>query len=331
MTIALILILTCTAILLFILFRPRRSPYSRRVTGSRNGQPWYRDLENRNRPVIRLNWILLLLALMLANTAVVQAQEETTVPLHIRLRAADGSAVVGESVILERLPEEEVVSPDCITNATGQCTWYVEPGLYQVLFARSLDDISALAVAEGGLRGLGLTVGQTAVTYHFTFHSDTRVYFDAAPNSAVPEPIIPAETHQHAHGAAVTPPADSAETHQHGQGAAVTPSVDSAETPDHHETAMPLPSSVSVTNTQISAETTGQPWRPLVYITLGLVVGVGLHLLQRRSKQAPPAESDQTLGLRQVWPWKRPKAAEKQPDLIEGQSQIFASEEEETD
>jgi hypothetical protein len=43
MNIALILFFLCTAILLFILFRPRRSPYDRRVTGSRNGLPWNRD------------------------------------------------------------------------------------------------------------------------------------------------------------------------------------------------------------------------------------------------------------------------------------------------
>ena len=298
MNIALILFFLCMAILLVILFRPRRSRYIRRVTSNRNGQPWYRDLENRSRPVICLTQLLFLLALMLANTGVVLAQDETTVPLRIRLRASDGSAVVAELLVLERLPDEEVVEPVCLTDATGQCTWYVEPGLYQVLFTRPLDEISALAVAEGGLRGLGLTVGQTAVTYHFTLHSDAHVYFDAAPDSAVPEPIIPAETHQHGHGANI--PA----------------SVDSAETPDHHETATPLPSSVSVTNTQISAETTGQPWRPLVYIILGLLLGSGLHFLQRYSSS-----------LRK----QKKEANRRRPTVIEGQWQVVEPGVKETD
>jgi hypothetical protein len=288
MNIALILFFLCMAILLVILFRPRRSRYIRRVTSNRNGQPWYRDLENRSRPVICLTQLLFLLALMLANTGVVLAQDETTVPLRIRLRASDGSAVVAELLVLERLPDEEVVEPVCLTGTTGQCTWYVEPGLYQLLFTRPLDEISALAVAEGGLRGLGLTVGQTAVTYHFTFHSDDHVYFDAAPDATVPEPVIPAETHQHGPGAAVTPPVDSAET------------------------ATSRPNSVAITTTEISAETTGQAWRPLVYIILGLLLGSGLHLLQRLRRPEKKAK-------------KRP------PTVIEGQWQVVEPGKEETD
>jgi hypothetical protein len=234
--------------------------------------------------------------LLFAGTSNVLAQEGTTVPLHIRLRAADGSAVVGERVILERFPDEEAISPDCITNATGQCTWYVEPGLYQLLFSRPLDEISALAVAEGGLRGLGLTVGRTAVTYHFTFHSDAYVYFDAAPDAAVPEPVIPAETHQH--------------------GAAVTRPVDTAVTSDHHTTptATSLPASVVVTTMQGSESATGQPWLPLVYIFLGLLLGSGLHVLQRYSSS-----------LRR----QAQKAQKRPPTIIEGQWQVLEPGEEE--
>jgi hypothetical protein len=234
--------------------------------------------------------------LLFAGTSNVLAQEGTTVPLHIRLRAADGSAVVGERVILERFPDEEAISPDCITNATGQCTWYVEPGLYQLLFSRPLDEISALAVAEGGLRGLGLTVGRTAVTYHFTFHSDAYVYFDAAPDAAVPEPVIPAETHQH------------------GDEETIPELVDTAETPHHHETATAVPSSVAITATQISAESAGRPWLPLVYIALGLLLGSGLHFLQRYSSS-----------LRR----QAQKAQERPPTIIEGEWQVLEPGEEE--
>ena len=287
------LVIGSLAILLFILFRPRRNPYSRRVTGSLNGQPWYHNLRNKNQQLsVRLARIIFLFAVLFMLPAGVLAQEETAIPLRIRLRTADGSAVVGETVVLERLPEEEAVSPDCLTDTAGQCTWSVAPGLYQVLFSRSIDDISALEVAEGGLRGLGLTVGLTAVTYHFTFHSDTRVYFDAAPDSAVPEPIIPAETHQHGHGAAVTSPVDTAET------------------------ATSRPNSVAVTATQISARTTGQPWLPLVYIVLGLLLGSGLHFLQRYSSS-----------LRR----QAQKAQERPPTIIEGEWQVLEPGEEEAD
>src|SRR5690606_28151427 len=106
--------------------------------------------------------------------------------LQIRLRAGDGAAIVGETVILERLPEEERMLPECTTDAYGECSWHVNRGLYQVLFTRPLDDITALAVAEGGLRGLGITVGETDIIYHFIFHSDGHVYFDATPEAAVP-------------------------------------------------------------------------------------------------------------------------------------------------
>jgi hypothetical protein len=210
------------------------------------------------------------------------------------------------------LPDGEPISPDCITNATGQCTWYVEPGLYQLLFSRPLDEISALAVAEGGLRGLGLTVGRTAVTYHFTFHSDAYVYFDAAPDAAVPEPVIPAETHQH--GSAVTRPVDTAETHQHGDEETIPELVDTAETPHHHETATAVPSSVAITATQISAESAGRPWLPLVYIALGLLLGSGLHFLQRYSSS-----------LRR----QAQKANKRPPTIIEGEWQVLEPGEEE--
>ena len=128
---------------------------------------------------------------------VARAQEGGGVDLRIRLRASDGSAVVDEPVVLQRLPDEEDIAPACRTDTEGICTWRVRRGLYQLLFDRPLDAVSALAVAEGGLRGLGVTVGDATITYHFTFHSDGRVYFDAAPEAAVPVPIIPESDELH--------------------------------------------------------------------------------------------------------------------------------------
>ncbi|MBK7179553.1 MAG: hypothetical protein IPH82_20650 [Chloroflexi bacterium] len=40
----LLLIVSLSGIVV-ILFRPRRSPYVRRITGTRNGRPWWKDNE----------------------------------------------------------------------------------------------------------------------------------------------------------------------------------------------------------------------------------------------------------------------------------------------
>lgn len=39
------ILIFCSLAILAILFWPRRSPYVRRVTRSRNGQPWWRNRE----------------------------------------------------------------------------------------------------------------------------------------------------------------------------------------------------------------------------------------------------------------------------------------------
>ena len=164
-------------------------------------------------------WLALWAALM--PTAV--AQGETTVPLTIRLRDSDGRPVTGEVVKLSRLPEETAVT--CTTDTQGECAWPAAPGLYQLLFDRPLDDISAAILGESGLRGLGVMVGAAPnggapngespnddasngnkpLTYHFTFHSDGRVYFDLAPDAPLPVPKIPTaeESHFHEGGTAV--------------------------------------------------------------------------------------------------------------------------------
>lgn len=114
------------------------------------------------------------------------------VTLTIQLRAEDGTPLVGEPVILEQLPDAAALGPECQTNQEGLCIWLVAPGLYQVRFpAYTLDDLSALALAEGGFSGLGVTVGDEPITYHFTRQEDGHVYFDADPDSPRPSPRIP--------------------------------------------------------------------------------------------------------------------------------------------
>jgi len=117
------------------------------------------------------------------------------VTLTIQLRATDGAPLVGEPVILEQLPDAAALDPQCQTDPEGLCTWLVAPGLYQVRFpAYTLDNLSALALAEGGLSGLGITVGESTIRYGFTVQADGHVYFDATPDAAAPTPRHPAET-----------------------------------------------------------------------------------------------------------------------------------------
>lgn len=211
----------------------------------------------------QLHWLASWLPFFLAMlVGVAEAQTAGDTRLQIRLRASDGTAVVGETVILERLPEEEPILPECITDAHGECTWYVGRGLYQVLFARPLDDISALAVAEGGLRGLGITVGDEDITYHFTFHSDGRVYFDAAPEAAAPSPIIPVGDVLHG-------------------GTAPTPTLTVIEDEPVEETATPEPTNTPDTAVDPSS---GSSWRLILFIAGGLVIGGSLHLWSRKKQ-----------------------------------------------
>ena len=209
----------------------------------------------------RNGWMMLLLASwLIVWTEVAVAQASGTLELRIRLRASDGTAVIGETVILERLPDEEPIAPDCVTNNNGECTWLVGRGLYQVLFTRQLDTVSALAVAEGGLRGFGVTVGDSPITYHFTFHSDGRVYFDAAPEAAVPSPIIPVGETLHG-------------------GAAPTPVPTSEQRIDVTPTRLPEQADVEKSNAN---PTSSGAWRLILFIGGGLMIGGGLHLWSRK-------------------------------------------------
>jgi hypothetical protein len=155
-----------------------------------------------------MRWLVLLLLLFgaVGHSLTAQAQlpgtdgaDEETVLLTIRLRDSDGRFVTDEPVSLSRLPEEETAVA-CTTDAQGECAWPVTRGLYQLLFARPLDGVNAVLLGEGGLRGLGVTVGETPITYHFTFHSDDYVYFDLAPEMPLPLPKIPSPDLIHHHG-----------------------------------------------------------------------------------------------------------------------------------
>lgn len=208
-----------------------------------------------------------LCAFFVCMTAVSPAQAQS-VRLEIRLRDGAGAPVAGESVTLQRLPEEADVQPACVTGAAGSCVWQVRRGLYQLLFARPLDDVSALALAEGGLRGFGLTVGEADVTYHFTLQADGRIYFDAAPEAAIPAAIIPSFDSLQG-GAAPTPAitfTDAAPTAMIELAPVVETAVPSAAPDFAGETAVTGPSS----------------WRILLALGLGLALGGGLHLYSRR-------------------------------------------------
>lgn len=221
--------------------------------------------------------VFMVMMALTASLVLIQAAGAQTgnepVALSIHLRVADGSPVAGEPVTLQRLPDEEPILPACTTDAQGTCTWYVGRGLYQVLFERPLDEVSALALAEGGLHGFGLTVGEAPIAYHFTLHNDGHVYFDAAPEAASPAPIIP--TLDLLHGG-VEPTPSFAETLEpeptDGQVVEQLP-LDSDVVDEDNVTQPPAK------NNETSSR---QGWRLVLLVGLGLVIGGGVYLLRHR-------------------------------------------------
>jgi hypothetical protein len=211
--------------------------------------------------------LLAALAILLTATKETNAQEAGgTVSLTVRLRAVNGEPIVDEPIVLQRLPDEDAVPPACRTDATGACTWPVVRGLYQVVFERPPDGVSALALAEGGLRGFGLTVGGEDIAYHFTFHDDGRVYFDAAPEADRPVPIIPTPELLMGGIAPTTTPEPGA-----------TAGAEPAAAPEGDE---PGGASGAPADTEAPAGRT--TWRFVLYLVLGLTAGGGLHLYSRR-------------------------------------------------
>lgn len=216
-------------------------------------------------------WVLLSwMALFAYQTASVQAAD--AVSLTVRVRHSDGTAAVGETIILERLPEEEPISPTCATDTSGRCSWTVGRGLYQVLLARPLDTISSLALAEGGLLGLGVTVGDNPITYHLTLHSDGRVYFDAAPEAAVPQPVLPVGELWHG---GILP--------------TLTPTVETMQ-PEPTVLALPAEDPAAVAAEAIPAAPETQ-WRLLGYIGGGLLLSVMVHLCKERRRRLAATEA----------------------------------------
>lgn len=216
--------------------------------------------------------VLFLIALTGWGTRTADAQQSLIVEVTVQLRDATGQPLTGESLTLATFLTDVNATMRCQTDADGRCRWAVEPGLYELLSARPLDAVSRLALAEGGLRGYGLTVGETPITYHFVLHSDTRLHFDAAPEAVQPQPIIPVADPDHTHGIAVPtePP--------------IPPATASAEPTDARATPEETPWAIATTTRQTS--TTGSQLSRILtvigYIGLGLAVGGGLHWWTRR-------------------------------------------------
>ena len=228
-----------------------------------------------DRWMLKHRWLLTIAIIAGALLPTAARGQGETVALTVQLRTAGGEPVAGEPVELQRLPDEEVIQPPCSTDDTGRCTWQVGRGLYQVLFERPLDDVSALALAEGGLRGFGLTVGAEAITYHFTFHDDGHAYFDAAPEAGRPVPIIPTPELLHG-GVAPTPTAEPA-------GEILAEAEPPATEGDGAGETLPEPA---------ENVNSGLRWRLILFVGVGLVVGGGLHLWSRRKERATSAAVD---------------------------------------
>lgn len=225
--------------------------------------------------------------LMLAHPA--QAQQ--TVRLEVRLRDSGGTAVSGEAVILQRLPEETPVLPNCTTGTDGVCIWHVRRGLYQALFTQPLDDVSALALAEGGLRGFGITVGDEPITYHFTLQRDDHVYFDAAPEAVMPVPIVPSYDSLHG-GTAPTPTITLTPAEQPTSVIELVPVEETAPSTGSGQ-------AVSTTVPELDKETainnpSNPIWQILLYIALGLLFGGAICAWPKAARRASRIKQTQS-------------------------------------
>jgi hypothetical protein len=149
------------------------------------------------------------------------------------------------------------------------------------------------------MAGFGITVGDAAITYSFTFQDDGHVYFDSTPDATVPSPIMPELEDLHFIGGAgaatptalpgiialveAVPTATQASIETAVSAHLVTPN---AGTPtSQQEDLAPV---ATMTATQPSP--TGHPNRRpnwLVFglsVTAGVVVGVGIYFISARQK-----------------------------------------------
>ena len=143
------------------------------------------------------NWLVALLVLVgLAvqiSAGFSHAYAQAAVLVTLQLRGSSGQEMDGVEITLLRPPENEYVN-SCTTAETGRCQVALSRGIYGVRVAHSeLSAWNRLAVAEGGLGDLGITVGEEAITYALVIAADGFLYFDATPNADRPEPIIPTE------------------------------------------------------------------------------------------------------------------------------------------
>ena len=166
--------------------------------------------------------------------------------------------MAGEVIRIALSLSESSTFEPCITDATGVCSWGVEEGVYEVHWDRPMDALSVLTSAENGLNSFGVTVSDEPITYHFVLHTDNRIYFDDAPDAAIPEPIIPTMDTIHLHA-----PLES-RVEEVEFSAENTPIAETAES--------------SIETTQPTEVVSGSPWRILLLIIVGLFIGSGLHL-----------------------------------------------------
>ena len=129
---------------------------------------------------------IFLIFILLATVQPVFAQTAT---VSIRLRELDGRPISQESVRIVKHPE--FTEQTAVTGLDGRADFQLSRGIYEVHLSTMLDDVSALAVAEGGLEGFGITVGDDEIEYSFVFNTDERFYFDATPEQETASPIIP--------------------------------------------------------------------------------------------------------------------------------------------
>ena len=227
---------------------------------------------------------LFIFILLLNGNHVVLAQDAVAVSVNVR--QANGVGASEETILLQNfLDDTGSDALPCVTDADGLCVWEVSSGLYQLLFDYLLDAISQLTVAEGGLSGLGITVGESAITYHLTLQPDGRVYFDAAPDAALPSPIIPTveDIRQHALPTTTTVAVEIISQS--------TPGI-SAETPT------PSPPNSERPTGEGETQADNRVRHSLLYISVvyiaaaiagGVGIGVGLHRWTRKRGGKPNA------------------------------------------
>ncbi len=187
----------------------------------------------------------------------------------VRVRNGTGQPLVGEEISLLSSPNDEAITPNCVTNEQGKCTWSVSRGIYQVQFVnRNLDAVSALAVAEGGLAHFGITVGDEDIVYHFVLYQDSHIYFDQTPDAPLPSPIIPTLEDLHWYEDLKTSPA---------------PAIISLEVEPTQTAVAGLPTHTPEPIAETPAFDKGTPRRRLaLLIPIGLVLGLTLHLIWKR-------------------------------------------------